>query len=64
MSAQNVRTAYTTDGNAIWVAGNGGNATTINSVSTPTNGVRYAVHGEVSTRPTQPRPAWGSTPLA
>jgi hypothetical protein len=46
MSAQSVRTAYSTDGMNFWVAGNGGNNATVNSVANvPTTGVRYAQFG-------------------
>lgn len=44
-SQQNVRTAYTTNGTDIWVAGNGGNNVTISSVAVPTNGVHYGQLG-------------------
>ncbi|HEX3356208.1 MAG TPA: PEP-CTERM sorting domain-containing protein [Tepidisphaeraceae bacterium] len=44
-SAQNVRSAYSTDGNSIWVGGNGGNGVTINAVSVTTNGVHYTTRG-------------------
>jgi hypothetical protein len=46
MSAQNIRSAYTTDGTNIWVTGNGGGNVTVNAVpNITTSGVHYAQLG-------------------
>lgn len=44
-SGQPLRTAYSTDGNNLWIGGASGGTVTINSVSVPTQGVHFATLG-------------------